>query len=60
MPIYDYCCVECGCRDERVAGVDDATARCAACGGLMLRLPENSWESYFAKDRGGEHGTEKG
>lgn len=41
MPIYEYKCVDCGGRDSRVAGIDDYTALCAACGGLMLRLDDD-------------------
>ncbi len=59
MPIYSYQCVECGGREERVAGIDDATALCVSCGGLMLRLDDDLLQPYFAEDRGGEHGKEK-
>ena len=55
MPIYDYQCVDCGGRDQRVAGVDDHTALCAACGGLMLRLDEDVWQGYF-EATGGQGG----
>lgn len=47
MPIYDYQCVDCGDRDQRVAGLDDHTALCAQCGGLMLRLDEDVFLPYF-------------
>ncbi len=47
MPIYEYPCVDCGGRDQRVAGLDDHTARCAQCGGLMLRLDEDVFQPYF-------------
>jgi|GEM_PF-400191 putative FmdB family regulatory protein len=75
MPIYDYQCVECGGRDERVAGLDDATALCVFCGGLMLRVDEDVFAPYFEEvgagstrpgrleaaptKPGGEHGAEK-
>jgi putative FmdB family regulatory protein len=41
MPLYEFQCVDCGDRDERVAKVDDCTAICANCGGLLLRLAED-------------------
>jgi putative FmdB family regulatory protein len=47
MPIYEYQCVDCIDRDQRVAGLDDDTALCTQCGGLMLRLEENFFQSYF-------------
>ena len=31
MPIYEYQCVDCRNRDQRVAGLDDYTAICANC-----------------------------
>ena len=47
MPLYEYQCVNCGNRDQRVAGLDDHTALCIACGGLMLRLDEDIFQPYF-------------
>jgi len=47
MPIYEYQCVDCGGLDQRVAGLDDHTALCAHCGGLMLRLDEDVFQPYF-------------
>ena len=47
MPIYEYQCVDCSSRDQRVAGLDDHTALCTQCGGLMLRLDEDIFQSYF-------------
>jgi putative FmdB family regulatory protein len=38
MPLYNYQCLDCRRRDQRIAGFDDATAVCHLCGGLMLRL----------------------
>lgn len=38
MPLYEYQCVDCSERDQRIAGLDDHTALCAKSGGLMLRL----------------------
>jgi len=54
MPIYDYQCVDCGDRELRVAGLDDHTALCHQCGGLMLRLDEDVFQPYFepAKEAG--------
>jgi putative FmdB family regulatory protein len=47
MPIYEYQCVDCSGQDQRVAGLDDHTALCTQCGGLMLRLDENLFQPYF-------------
>ena len=47
MPLYEYQCVDCGSRDQRVAGLDDHTAICVSCEGLMLRLDEDVFEPYF-------------
>jgi putative FmdB family regulatory protein len=38
MPIYEYECVDCGCREKRVAGTDDHTVMCSKCDGIMARL----------------------
>ncbi|MHB9074628.1 MAG: FmdB family zinc ribbon protein [Desulfobaccales bacterium] len=46
MPIYEYQCVDCTATDRRVAGLDDHTALCAKCGGLMLRLDEDVFGPY--------------
>jgi len=48
MPIYDYQCVDCGGREQRVTGLDDHTALCSCCGGLMLRGDEDLFTPYFA------------
>jgi putative FmdB family regulatory protein len=47
MPLYEYQCVDCGSQDQRIAGLDDHTAICVACEGLMLRLNEDVFEPYF-------------
>lgn len=47
MPLYEYQCVDCGSRDFRVAGLDDHTALCIACEGLMLRMDEDVFQPYF-------------
>ncbi|MEW6657715.1 MAG: FmdB family zinc ribbon protein [Thermodesulfobacteriota bacterium] len=47
MPIYSYRCLDCGSWDQRVAGLDDATAICIKCKGLMLRVNDNILEPYF-------------
>ena len=47
MPIYSYQCADCGVQDQRVGGLDDHTALCVACGGLMLRLDEDLFKPYF-------------
>ncbi len=47
MPIYEYQCVDCMERDQRLAGLDDCTTICTQCGGLMLRLHEDIFRPYF-------------
>ena len=47
MSIYEYQCVDCGWRDQRVAGFDDHTAICTYCDGLMLRLDDGVFRPYF-------------
>ncbi|MBM4273360.1 MAG: zinc ribbon domain-containing protein [Deltaproteobacteria bacterium] len=47
MPFYEYQCVDCGGQDQRVAGLDDHTAICMNCNGLMLRLNEDVFQPYF-------------
>lgn len=47
MPLYEYQCVDCGGHDHRVAGLDDHTAICVHCNGLMLRLNEDVFQPYF-------------
>ena len=47
MPIYEYQCVDCGSQDQRVAGLDDHTAICISCEGLMLRLNDDVFTPYF-------------
>ena len=40
MPLFEYQCIDCHARDQRIAGLDDYTARCVQCGGLMLRISD--------------------
>ena len=47
MPFYGYRCLECGNWDQRVAGLDDDTAICTRCGGLLLRVADNILGPYF-------------
>jgi hypothetical protein len=47
MPLYEYACVDCKAQDQRVAGLDDHTALCLSCGGIMLRLDEDLFTPYF-------------
>jgi len=47
MPLYAYQCLDCGSRDERVAGLDDQTALCVQCRGVMLRRDEDVFGPYF-------------
>lgn len=51
MPLYEYQCVDCSSRDLRVAGVDDHTALCTECGGLMLRLDPEPFQSIEPDDQ---------
>ncbi|MDI6852893.1 MAG: zinc ribbon domain-containing protein [Deltaproteobacteria bacterium] len=59
MPIYQYQCVDCSRPDHRVAGLDDNTAICMHCGGLMLRLDEDVFRPYFEEVSGTEAAQEK-
>jgi putative FmdB family regulatory protein len=52
MPIYCYRCLDCGGWDQRVAGLDDDTAFCTKCGGLMLRVCDNILGPYFEEISG--------
>jgi len=47
MPLYQYKCANCGCREQRIGGVDDHTAVCAECGGVMVRLDSDWFGPYF-------------
>lgn len=47
MPLYEYQCLDCANQDERIAGLDDHTALCILCGGVMLRLDEDVFQAYF-------------
>ena len=46
MPFYLYQCVDCNGSDQRVAGLDDHTAMCAVCGGLMVRADQDIFQAY--------------
>ncbi len=48
MPLYDYSCLECRAREPRVAGLDDHTALCVICGGIILRVEADIFQAYFA------------
>jgi hypothetical protein len=48
VPLYEYQCVDCTERNQRIAGLDDHVAICASCGGLMLRLNKDHFPPYFA------------
>lgn len=47
MPIYEYRCLDCPSQDKRVAGLDDHTALCTRCCGVMLRQDEDVFRAYF-------------
>lgn len=53
MPLYEYQCLDCAGRDKRVAGLDDHTALCVWCRGLMLRRDEDLFKPYFEGDDSG-------
>ena len=44
MPTYPYKCLACGAPDLRVAGIDDETAVCHLCDGLMLRQSQDPYQ----------------
>lgn len=48
MPLYEYGCLECRARESRMAGLDDHTAVCVVCRGIMLRLEADIFHAYFA------------
>ena len=50
MPLYAYQCLDCAGGDTRVAGLDDHTALCVRCRGLMLRRDEDVFRPYFDED----------
>ena len=50
MPLYAYQCLDCASYDTRVAGLDDHTALCVRCRGLMLRRDEDVFRPYFHED----------
>lgn len=37
MPAYEYTCHSCQAREVRIAGIDDHTVTCDACGQPMVR-----------------------
>ena len=45
MSLYRYECVKCGVQDDRIGSVDDCTALCVLCGGVMLRLDKDVFKS---------------
>ena len=49
MPVYQFQCMDehCGLQEPVIAGLDDATAICSRCGGLMLRLDEDLFTPYY-------------
>lgn len=50
MPLYVYQCLDCAGWDQRVAGLDDHTALCVRCRGVMLRRDEDVFKPYFDED----------
>lgn len=51
MPLYEYQCVDCRVQDTRIAGLDDHTALCMRCGGVMLRRDEDLFGPYFEEEQ---------
>lgn len=47
MPLYEYQCLDCGARETLVAALDEHTALCLLCGGLMQRVTADPWQPYF-------------
>ena len=50
MPLYDYRCVDCGAWDRRMGGLDDHTALCSRCGGVMMRVTADVFQGYFVAE----------
>lgn len=50
MPLYDYICLDCEKKDARLGAVDDYTARCVNCGGLMIRATADIFGPLFQPD----------
>ncbi|MDD2903182.1 MAG: zinc ribbon domain-containing protein [Syntrophales bacterium] len=48
MPLYDYRCADCGAWDQRIGGLDDDTALCSQCDGIMIRVTLDIFQGYFA------------
>jgi predicted nucleic acid-binding Zn ribbon protein len=46
MPLYHYQCLDCQAGDQRLAGLDDHTALCTGCTGVMLRLEDGVFAPY--------------
>jgi putative FmdB family regulatory protein len=49
VPLYDYRCADCGAWDRRIGGLDDHTALCSRCRGLMMRVTEDIYQGYFVR-----------
>lgn len=56
MPFYEYRCADCGAWDQRLGGLDDHTALCSRCRGMMMRVTEDIYQGYFAQ---GSYESEK-
>lgn len=50
VPLYDYRCADCGAWDQRIGGLDDHTALCSRCAGVMIRVTEDVFQGYFAPE----------
>jgi putative FmdB family regulatory protein len=55
MPLYDYQCLNCGAQEALVAALDDHTAICLLCGGLMQRRAEDLFQPYFPEADNEDH-----
>lgn len=52
MPLYSYRCPNCHTIDKRIAGVDDHTAICIKCEGVMLRKDMDIWGPLWSESQG--------
>ncbi|MFZ5453467.1 MAG: zinc ribbon domain-containing protein [Thermodesulfobacteriota bacterium] len=50
MPLYEYRCADCGAWDQRIGGLDDDTALCSQCDGIMIRVTVDIFRGYFAPE----------
>lgn len=57
MPAYEYTCHSCQAREVRIAGIDDHTVACDACGQPMVREADVATIlASYARPQGGPKG----